>query len=399
MRLSQVEESGVLIRRIVAVAALVAAPVAAPAQVLAIMYHAHPNLGYTPEDFRDHLDFFAANQFSTIDMDQFYAWHQNDAVLPYRPVLITVDDNYLQGYTEMYPMLAERGMVAINFTHTRGIGVGIPKASWSQVIEMDSAGVFLLESHSQTHPQLDTIGATQLFNEIHGSRDDIFLNGNGKVTRHFCYPYGRYNQAVIAEVQAAGYLTAITTRIGLNYRETPLYELERFGGDGRSISSLRTHIGFANYPPPPPGEGWLLDDVDPNTYYNLANWAPSTSEAGFIGQRYRVRSASSDPNAPTFRWAATLPQMGQMTVHARWTSHPNRASNARYTILTANGPFEIIVDQRSQGSQWVTLGTYDFGDAGPVDVRLGGPSDGFLVADAIWFEPASPTSMDAWLVY
>ncbi|MFM7206210.1 MAG: hypothetical protein ACKO4T_06050, partial [Planctomycetaceae bacterium] len=80
----------------------------AAAQVPAVMYHAHPNLGYVRENFTAHLDYFAANAFSTITLDQFYDWRVNDGILPYRPILLTVDDNYILGYTEMYPALAAR---------------------------------------------------------------------------------------------------------------------------------------------------------------------------------------------------------------------------------------------------------------------------------------------------
>lgn len=56
--------------------------------------------------------------------------------------MLTVDDNYILGYTEMYPAPAARGMVATNYTHTRGIGIGAPKASWEQVAEMDAASAY-----------------------------------------------------------------------------------------------------------------------------------------------------------------------------------------------------------------------------------------------------------------
>ena len=138
---------------------LTAAGFVSPAtgQVPAVIYHAHPNLGYVRENFVAHLDYLAVNSFSTITLDQFYDWRVNDGILPYRPIMLTVDDNYLLGYTEMYPALAARGMVATNFTHTRGIGIGSPKANWEQVADMDAAGVFLVEAHSKTHPRLTAI--------------------------------------------------------------------------------------------------------------------------------------------------------------------------------------------------------------------------------------------------
>ncbi len=371
----------------------------AGAQVPAVMYHAHAELGYVRENFRDHMDFLVANGYNTIDMDRFYEWYAHGGILPLRPIVITVDDNYLQGYTEMYPIFAERGMVAVNYTHTRGIGIGVPKASWAQVREMDASGVFLVESHSQTHPTLDTVSPGQLHNEVHGSRDDIAANVNGKVARHFCYPYGRYNQAVINELAAAGYVTGLTVIKGLNYRDTPRYELRRWHGDRKNLAEFIVEIQHDQLPPPPPGEGWILDDADPHAFWPGSSWWSSVSEAGYFASGYRARP-SGDNAAPSLRWAAYLPETGTVRVHARWTQHANRASNATYTIRATGGDATVTVDQRANGSQWNELGVFDFAPGEPVQVWLGGESDGFLVADALWFEPVPVNPLtDALSIY
>jgi hypothetical protein len=54
------------------------------------------------------------------------------------------------------------------------------------------------------------------------------------ILMYVCYPAGRYDDAVIAAVQQAGYLGATTTRYGLA-RPTELYTLARVrvnGSDG-----------------------------------------------------------------------------------------------------------------------------------------------------------------------
>ena len=366
-----------------------AAGFAAPAagQVPAVMYHAHPNLGYLREHFVAHLDYLAANGFSTITLDQFYDWRVNDGILPYRPIMLTVDDNYILGYTEMYPALAARGMVATNFTHTRGIGIGNPKATWEQVAEMDAAGVFLVEAHSQTHPRLTTLSAAQLRQEVSGSRSDIAANVGGKVSDHFAYPYGGYDAAVIAELEAAGFKTGMTTKKGLNTRETPLFELRRWHGDGRGLDAFLAESGLGVLPPPPPGPGWILDNADPAARPQGTGWTLTTSGSAHDG---RSLVGPAGPSA-SVRWAAHLPESGTMRVHARWTSTADRAPEAVYSIDAADGMHPIAVDQRSRGGQWVSLGEYSFSPGQPVVVTLGG-SAGTLSADAIWFEPIATAS-------
>jgi len=369
------------------VAALVGGHTPATAQVPAVMYHAHANLGYVRANFIAHLDYLAANRFSTITLDQFYEWRVNDGILPYRPIMLTVDDNYILGYTEMYPALAARGMVATNYTHTRGIGVGNPKASWTQVAEMDAAGVFLVEAHTRTHPDMTTISGTRLLDEVVGPREDIAANVGGKVSNHFAYPYGRYNTAVIAELQAAGYKTGMSTKTGLNDRSTPLYELRRWGGDGKDLPAFLAHSGLGTLPPPPPGAGWILDDADPAALPKGTSWTTTSGSVAYQG-KHLVATGT----AATVRWAATLPEAGTMRIHARWAAAGDRSAAATYTIQAADGAHAVTVDQRSQGGQWVALGSYSFAPGQPAIVTLGG-TGGSLSADAVWFEPiATPAA-------
>ncbi|MCC5875134.1 MAG: hypothetical protein JJU11_02840, partial [Candidatus Sumerlaeia bacterium] len=230
-------------------------------------------------------------------------------------------------------------------------------------------------------------------------RDDIIANVNGKVTRHFCYPYGDYNQAVIDECIAAGYLTAITVLRGLNYRDTPLFELRRWWGDGKNLQEFLVETGFDDLPAPPPGEGWILDDSDPNAYYDTEHWVESTSIAGFYGNTYRARADDLDDPQP-FRWAAYLPtEESTLRVHARWSSLDNRTTNAVYTIRTAAGEVNVAVDQTLNGGQWVELGVFRFAEPGLVEVFLDGDDDGYLIADALWFEPADLPTSEGWFIH
>ncbi len=383
-----------------AIAAFVAVTAAAAhAQIPIITYHAHENLGYDEQTFREHMEFFVEEGYSTIDMDQFYEWHQNDGPLPLRPVVVTVDDNYIAGYTGMYPIFQELGIVATNYIHTHGIGIGAPKASWAQVREMNDSGHFLAESHSRTHPHLSQVSATQLESEVWGSRQDIADNVGGRVTNHFCYPYGDYNQTVIAEVEAAGYLTAVTTIGGDNYRTTPIYELRRHGGDGIGVATLQQRIGFHNLPPGPPGDGWVLDDESPHCYYDADLWNASTSRPGYYGSRYLYLPEEAGGEADLLHWSAILPETGLMRVHARWTSADNRATDAVYTIETAGDDETVTVNQREGGGEWQELGVFEFAADEPVTVRLGGGSDGVLVADGIWFEPLEPANVEGWMIF
>jgi len=74
-------------------------------------------------------------------------------------------------------------------------------------------GGWEIDSHTLTHPDLTTLSGAALRHELVGSRKrlrELF----GVRANFFCYPSGRYDQAVIAAVKDAGYLAATTTQPG-----------------------------------------------------------------------------------------------------------------------------------------------------------------------------------------
>jgi peptidoglycan/xylan/chitin deacetylase (PgdA/CDA1 family) len=112
--------------------------------------------------------------------------------------------------------------------------VGLLNADWN-VLEKSSrlaAQVRLLAaagweigSHSLTHPDLTTLDAAALEREVAGSRRTLEKALAVKI-ESFCYPAGRYDDTVVAAVEAAGYASATTTDPGLAIK-SELYRLKR----------------------------------------------------------------------------------------------------------------------------------------------------------------------------
>ncbi|HAB15730.1 MAG TPA: polysaccharide deacetylase [Verrucomicrobiales bacterium] len=82
-----------------------------------------------------------------------------------------------------------------------------------QVREWLAAG-HAIGAHTCTHPRLTQIPLKEAQEEIRASKaklEDRF----GVAIRHFCYPFGDYNQAIRDAVLSAGFDTACTTKPGL----------------------------------------------------------------------------------------------------------------------------------------------------------------------------------------
>jgi peptidoglycan/xylan/chitin deacetylase (PgdA/CDA1 family) len=98
-----------------------------------------------------------------------------------------------------------------------------------------------IDAHTLTHPDLTTVDAAQLRDEVAGSREAIRKRFHVPVN-FFCYPAGRYDDTVVAAVQAAGFLGATTTNYGLA-RPSELYTLSRIRINGTdSLSAFAQKI-------------------------------------------------------------------------------------------------------------------------------------------------------------
>lgn len=371
---------------------------AAWGQVPVLLYHAHPTFGYSVALFAQHMDFLASNGYHTITPDGLLDWMDFDSPLPPRPILVTLDDNYIPVYDEVFPILRDREMVAVNFAHTDYVGVVTGSGDhcdWAEIATMESAGVVLTESHTKTHQNLTTLSNSAAQNEIAGSKAAIEANLPGKVCRYLAYPYGAYNATHVTMASNAGYRAAFTTANQKAYRTTPRFEIGRITIGSDTTSSLASKIGWTSLPALP-GAGFTLDNTDPNcTVTPGAAWTTTTSGSPYGGNAL-IKPAGS--GAATVRWAAKLRRPATYRVYARWTSAPDRATQASYQITHALGSTTVTVNQQTSGGQWNLLGMWNFSPAIPVQVVLSDAANGSVSADALWFEPTASSASD-WALY
>ncbi len=159
--------------------------------------------------------------------------------LPQKPIVLSFDDGYLSQLRNAMPLLRARhwpGVLNLEFRNLLPVwGIRPPG-----IRKLISAG-WEIDAHTLTHPDLTTLGPTQLHEEVAGSREAIRKKFHVPVN-FFCYPAGRYDDTVIAAVQAAGYLGATTTRYGLA-RPNELYTLARIRVNGTdSLSAFAAKL-------------------------------------------------------------------------------------------------------------------------------------------------------------
>jgi peptidoglycan/xylan/chitin deacetylase (PgdA/CDA1 family) len=178
--------------------------------------------------FAAQVGWLAGHGYHAVTLQQVFDSWRGAGALPSKPVVLSFDDGYLSQVTNALPVLKARkwpGVLNLEYRNLLPVwGIRPPG-----VRKLLAAG-WELDAHTLTHPDLTAVDAARLREEVAGSREAIRKRFHVPVN-FFCYPAGRYDDTVIAAVQAAGYLAATTTRYGLA-KPSELYTLARLRVNG-----------------------------------------------------------------------------------------------------------------------------------------------------------------------
>ncbi len=157
--------------------------------------------------------------------------------------------------------------------------------------------------------------------------------------------------------------------------------LVSFASDDPDENPFNFTVAGEVYITPPP---LILDDGD-SDFSTTGSWVPFTS-AGYQGD---ARYAFAGTGSAVSTWSFTIPAPGIYRVSATWVGHPNRATNAPYSV---DGNAPVLIDQRAApndfieaGTAWEDLGNFTIAGT-TFDVTLSNNANGFVIADAIRIE-------------
>ncbi|MBK9127659.1 MAG: family 10 glycosylhydrolase [Phycisphaerales bacterium] len=152
-----------------------------------------------------------------------------------------------------------------------------------------------------------------------------------------------------------------------------------------------------------PAQTTIVDNSDAG-YTDLTGTWLTTSASGQYGANYQYRLTNGP--AGDVEWRPTLSVAGLYEVAAWYKNGNDRPSNARYTVHHAGGATDVFVDQRLNGSMWVSLGTFTLPTGDDAHVRLTSLAepDRTIVADAVRFSLLSspelvPELRACWLTH
>ena len=222
------------------------------APVPILMYHVisepvpnapFPELYVKPADFAAQVKWLADQGYHAVTLRRVYDFWKGKRVLPPKPIVLSFDDGYRSDFTVALPVLRKQKWPAVlnlevaNLTPVWGTRPGMVK-------KLIDAG-WEIDAHTLTHPDLTTVDSARLTQEVAGSRSQI-RKRFGVPVDFFAYPSGKYNDAVIAAVKAAGYLGATTTTEGLAGPKD-MFTLNRVRVDGSDgVGGLQHKLAVAS---------------------------------------------------------------------------------------------------------------------------------------------------------
>jgi peptidoglycan/xylan/chitin deacetylase (PgdA/CDA1 family) len=135
---------------------------------------------------------------------------------------ITFDDGYENNLRFALPVLKQFGFSSTCYVvadlvgkyNTWDLGRGVSQVPLMTVAQLNAwiDGGQEVGSHSLTHANLRELSEAEQAKEIVQSKRHLeLLVQQPHGVRHFCYPYGGFNQVSVDCVRAAGYVTATTT--------------------------------------------------------------------------------------------------------------------------------------------------------------------------------------------
>ncbi len=171
------------------------------------------DLSVHPDNFRAQMAYLAENGYTAVDLYDLSRAITNQGELPEKPVVITIDDGYLDAYEIAFPILQEFGHTATIFVITDLVDREHPAyATWPMLREMAAAGM-RIEPHSKTHINLNDRTRDLLIWEILGSQQTV-AHHIGYMPRYFAYPGGRYDELTLQIMEELDFWGAVTTMGG-----------------------------------------------------------------------------------------------------------------------------------------------------------------------------------------
>ncbi|MBK1791585.1 polysaccharide deacetylase family protein [Persicirhabdus sediminis] len=239
------------------------------------------------DKFEKQLQALRELEIEVISLEQFLAWKNDDAPIPPKSALITIDDGWRNVYTEAYPLLKQYNYPFTLFLYQDFIDKGELSLTTEMIVEMQKNGCSI-GNHSVTHPYPSKVkkhaekgqAAYEAFirTELEKSKNFLSKKFNTQVTT-YAYPGGYYTEEMFPIADDLGYDALFTVEPGKVDKTTNNHLIPRYIVLGTHDSIFRNATTFQATQKIKPSAGALIQQtpypVQPEPGVRVADRLPT----------------------------------------------------------------------------------------------------------------------------
>lgn len=186
--------------------------------------------------FEAHLAWLRAHGYQIVPLRDIVVWLRDPtAALPPKAIAITVDDGHRSVYEVLRPIVLRERFPVTLFIYPSAISSASYAMTWPELRELRDTGLFKIQSHTWWHPNFNTERRRQsaaefkqfALKQFTHSRELLEYQLGGHVDM-LAWPFGIYDDELIALAQRAGYDAAFTIEPHDITRSTPPLAIPRF---------------------------------------------------------------------------------------------------------------------------------------------------------------------------
>ena len=185
--------------------------------------------------FASQLQFLHDNGYHVVPLRQVVNYIQGRGELPPRAVVITADDGHKSVFTDMRPLIERYRFPVTLFIYPSAISNASYAMTWPELKQLQATGLFDVESHTYWHPDFRAEKRRRSASDyrkfvawqLEKSRE-VLARRLGKRVDLLAWPYGIYDDDLMAAARQAGYIAAFSVAWGRITRQTDLMAVPRF---------------------------------------------------------------------------------------------------------------------------------------------------------------------------
>jgi peptidoglycan/xylan/chitin deacetylase (PgdA/CDA1 family) len=167
----------------------------------------------------EHLDYLKQNGFTVIPLRRLVNYLNKSDLkpLPKKPVVIVADDAHQSVYSVLYPLAKKYQIPVTLFTYPSAISNASYAMTWNELREVESSGLFDIQSHTFWHPNFKKEKKRLSQAEYEKLVDVQLIKAKKKLEKEIgkpvdilAWPFGIYDEELIKRATAAGYTALLT---------------------------------------------------------------------------------------------------------------------------------------------------------------------------------------------